>query len=608
MCFFFFGLLLIAVQPFFARGDDTVVRTPAGPARRQRNAALQPKVLNNFVSELLRVESPRAASSAQYAVVNQRDGWIFVSSQTTTAARVQIALDGRNLHVHQKAGVLESMRFVHKGAHTLALSPVAGLRQLVVRSIPELGFARYNTPSVLLASQAGRTPRPGEVARHDRAFLSRDILPNINLLVGNGTPEDEPMLRDWKAQGKRWLVQCSAIGISSKEEVTADSIEKYLTSTAGFTNPGIDGVLIDEFLDGEHKAYAAWCEALRRMRANPKYRQKLIYPYCTDLYDAKASHRFSRVAIECGCKFAYERYLAESRDAKRAEYEINLHLPSSLADWDAKLPGVAKHVIVCLGTFSQPPENLDINPGMNYKVFLDRQMNVLANDPRCRGLYGLMTYLSSYSDPEVIRWSGKLLRHYCIEGKTTLLSTGPLMLPHLANGDFVDGLRGWTVSEAQPGSVAAKTSPGFSWLQGRYPKTRRGDTVLWMKRSSAGPNVVRQPIKDLEPGRLYTFCMCSGDHRDLSKPQKLAIAIDLEGVDILPGQVEQDVFHNCYSHTHGVYDAKRPAWMNYHWMLFRARDKQATLKISDWTGPRQPGGPVGQELMMNYVQVQPYDD
>ena len=359
------------------------------------------------------------------------------------------------------------------------------------------------------------------------------------------------MLRQWKAQGKQWLIECSAIGISSKEKVTVDSIEKYLTSTVGFTNPRIDGVLIDEFLDGEHEAYAAWNEALRRVSANPKYRHKIIYPYCTDLYEAKASHRFSQVAIQCGCKFAYERYLAEPTDEKAAKHEIDLHLPSSLADWDAKLPGVARHVIVCLGTFSQPPESLDINPGMNYKVFLDRQMNVLANDPRCPGLYGLMTYLSSYSDPEVIRWSGRLLRHYCIEGKTTMLSTDPLMLPHLANGDFEKGLSGWTVSEAEPGSVAAKTSPGFSWLQGRYPETKRGDTVLWMKRSAAAPNVVRQPIKDLQPGRLYTFRMCSGDYRDLSTPQNLAIAIDLEGVDILPGQVHQDVFPNCYDHLHG---------------------------------------------------------
>jgi hypothetical protein len=589
----FFGLLLLAESPCCALGD----------------AAPPAKVLNNFVSELLQVDSPPfGLAPRSFTWEAPRDGWLFVRSQTTGAAPVQVTLDGAPLHAHTKAGVLESMWLVRKGPHTLTASTTRGLTHLVARSIPALGFARYGSTSVLLSSRVKGESDRREVTCYDRQFLSRDVLPNVNILVGSGAADEESMLRAWKAEGKQWLVECGAIGISSKDKVTADSIEKYLASTVGFTNPNIDGVLIDEFLDGEHEAYSAWNEALRRVSANPKYRNKVIYPYCTDLYDAKASHRFSQVAIQCGCTFAYERYLAEPADEKAAKHELDLHLPSSLADWDAKLPGIAQHVIVCLGTFSQPPENLDINPGMNYKVFLDRQMNLLANDPRCAGLYGVMTYLSSYSDPEIIRWSGKLFRHYCIEGQTTLLSRDPLMLPHLVNGDFDHGLHGWTVNPSQPGNVAAKTSAGFSWLQGRYPETKRGDTVLWMKRSATGPNVVRQEIKSLEPGRLYTFRMCSGDYRDLAIQQKLGIAVDLEGADVLPGPSQQDVFPNCYSHTVGPYDAKRRAWMNYHWILFRARDRQATLKISDWASPQHPGGPVGQELMMNFVQVQPYDE
>ena len=38
----------------------------------------------------------------------------------------------------------------------------------------------------------------------------------------------------------------------------------------------------------------------------------------------------------------------------------------------------------------------------------------------------------------------------------------------------------------------------------------------------------------------------------------------------------------------------------------RADSPTARLTISDWADERTPGGPVGQELMHNFIQVQPY--
>ena len=47
-------------------------------------------------------------------------------------------------------------------------------------------------------------------------------------------------------------------------------------------------------------------------------------------------------------------------------------------------------------------------------------------------------------------------------------------------------------------------------------------------------------------------------------------------------------------------------WMNYHWYLFRAKGKSARVIITDWKGDAEPAGPVGQQLMFNYLQVHPY--
>ncbi len=32
----------------------------------------------------------------------------------------------------------------------------------------------------------------------------------------------------------------------------------------------------------------------------------------------------------------------------------------------------------------------------------------------------------------------------------------------------------------------------------------------------------------------------------------------------------------------------------------------ATLTVSDWATDTQPGGPLGQELIYNFIEVQPY--
>ena len=66
------------------------------------------------------------------------------------------------------------------------------------------------------------------------------------------------------------------------------------------------------------------------------------------------------------------------------------------------------------------------------------------------------------------------------------------------------------------------------------------------------------------------------------------------------------VVPNCYSHRHGPYDRENKAWMNYYFRVFRARGKTANLTITDWASGREPGGPIGQELAFNFIQVQPY--
>jgi hypothetical protein len=48
--------------------------------------------------------------------------------------------------------------------------------------------------------------------------------------------------------------------------------------------------------------------------------------------------------------------------------------------------------------------------------------------------------------------------------------------------------------------------------------------------------------------------------------------------------------------------------MTYHWLRFRAMGPTATLTLSDWTKSGEPGGPAGQQIMVNFVEIQPVLD
>jgi len=66
------------------------------------------------------------------------------------------------------------------------------------------------------------------------------------------------------------------------------------------------------------------------------------------------------------------------------------------------------------------------------------------------------------------------------------------------------------------------------------------------------------------------------------------------------------VIANNYAHGLGAFNAQNPAWLNYHFRVFRAIGSTAKLVISDWVGPPAAGGPIGQELMFNFIEVKPY--
>lgn len=100
--------------------------------------------------------------------------------------------------------------------------------------------------------------------------------------------------------------------------------------------------------------------------------------------------------------------------------------------------------------------------------------------------------------------------------------------------------------------------------------------------------------------------MFTGDYADLqpgkTRQDQQVLAIAVDGAEVQPGGFSYP-FKSCRGPK--PFTAKDPFWMTYHWLRFRATGPTATLTLSDWAGLAEPGGPVGQQTMVNFVEAQP---
>jgi len=566
--------------------------------------------LNNLVVELLSVEGfPAGATEKAFAL--PREGWVFAGLETRAGEEVALGLDAApmplpptrsNTNDHVS---FELMHYLAAGQHTIRTSRPAGgaAARLVVRAIPDLVYSRY-----------GSDPQVSEFGKFDRAYMERHVLPNINCMVGPADTPDVAFLERWKSAGRRYLVE--AYAKPWFEKWPADRAFQYWLDVGGFMHPLVDGMIADEFWREKDRGFDAVTESLRRMRADERTKGKRFCPYCTSLYGDAGGEAFLRQVMAAGDRFAWERYLSERPTLEESRRHLQSVLVDEARKWAEHIPGSIEHMIVCFGhLMTAPPESVNTDPAVDQKYYMDMQFNLLANDPAFRGVGGVMEYLSSYADEEYVRWAMRLYRHYCIEGRTAMLSDafGYGFRPeHIVNADFEDGAKAWTLDLAGEGTISTGRHEGYSWLEGRYPRTATGDTFLLMTRSAERPNRASQPVRGLKPGRLYALKMYTGDYGDLkaarSNRQTHALSIRIDGGEIVPDRSFQHVFGNCYSHSLGRFNSEYKYWMNYHQQVFRAKAETATLTLSDWRSEGGASGPVGQQLIFNFVEVQPYYD
>lgn len=581
--------------------------------------------VNNLVSQLLEVASISKSGQA-FPFTRSSDGWIFISSISKGTGTIRVTLDKESdaviVHDAPNGSRREAMRYVTKGTHAIRVEGKGefNLEKLEVRAIPELIHCGLGFDSQIKG-----------YGHYDMDFLKPDILPNVTtLIVPSNIKLSESVIEDWHRQGKKFVAE---VGINSQ----AKTAEEHFNFWNSFYDraPFLDGIIINEFIvnrpvaewaeltperlarmERERQLYEVYGEAIKKMHADARHKNKMLYAYVggsgKKLNQEIIGTNCIQTVVDCGYRVAPERYLHEMSREKGSKDALQLFV-DGITDWQSKTRGIMKQMVIAFGLFSMPPGGINKQPNVDYHVWMDQQMNVVANHPAMSGLGGLEWWTSTLADEETVRFVGKLYRHYGIEGKIEMLTKDPLFLPHIQNADFEKGTEGWTLHPAEQGTIAAKSFPRYGRIEGRFMGLGRpadpehiGDTFLWMRRSEKGPNTFSQTIRGLEPGRLYSMKMFSCDYDDLVNPKakkpeeiKTSASVRIDGVEI----DSKRSFNEVYSSNP---EPKIPVCITYYWKVFRARSETATLTVSDWVSEKEPGVPMGQEQAFNFLEIQPY--
>jgi len=551
--------------------------------------------LNNLVTELASVSVDAASLTIPFD--NPRAGWVYIA--ITEDAEASLFLDGAAeplaLRAYAAARMRESMRHLPAGPHRLRVENGAG-RRVVVRAVPELMYCYYPTK-----------PHIQAYGPYTWEYLERHVLPHVNVLVTRSDVIPE-VFQQWLREGRRWVSNASLPGLADKEPPSPDAVYTAWAGNAGVLRPEFSGLIVDEFCDFSRGHFESWNTAVTRLHENAAFKDKRFYAWCITLFDYKPAAAFCESLFKRGDLFVWEQYFDEPANEKALEKETLKPWRAKMRGWRKAYPGIERNMVMCLGYLSAPPETLNVNPAVDYHVFLERQLRTLAMAPEFDGLGGIMEYMADYADEESLRHAHALLRHYAIEGNTEPLNADPYVLPHLQNGDFDSGLDGWEVEPASAGAVSAGKMDKYSWLQGRYPEIKRGNTFCRFRRAADKPNVIRQKLTDLEPGRLYSIKYIAANLSRLAEERPAAFRLTIADAELAEPYAFEYVYPSCYSHEAPPYTRDHPAWFTWGRVVIRPTGTTATLTIADWRSENDAGAPAGEELAVNFVEVQPFHE
>ena len=541
------------------------------------------KRLNNFATEVL--NKPVVGTIQNFSFGTTRNGWVFFAVKNANPANLQVTLDGSDVIIDAETPRAEAFREIGIGEHTLAVSGAKG-GTIIARSIVDI----FN---YCPGSNSGVPENPP----YNWDFQMKYGMPAITTQNGGSIPADK---RDWlHKHGYKWLANLASTNLKDENDLT-----ERLEKCSGMNQPFYDGVTCDEQFFGQPTMIQLYTAGLKAFK-NPQ--NKLIYTWIVgkpgmQLIDQDFMATSINASKSRG-KLIYEAYCRTKASKEEAQEYLETYVTDTIKRFKAFYPDAEKSTGIIFGDFNQVPIlSLAHHPEVDYKYYLDMQLNLVANNPSfkdigCTGYWG-----SYYADHELHRWAYMLLRHYCVEGNTTMLSDkyGFSYMPnHIVNGDFRGNLDGWTAK----GNVTTDSFQGFaSSSQNRWGGGSVGDTFAVLTKNDTEVSSVTQKAVNLVPGKAYCLKFATFDVDDVKakrlNPRKFGITAHLsEGADI---QKKLSWHHvdkrekGRYAHNNGV------ARINLVHIVFIAKSDTVTITLDNVAALK------GEKLGINYLSLNPF--
>ncbi|MBP5638365.1 MAG: carbohydrate binding domain-containing protein [Victivallales bacterium] len=542
--------------------------------------------LNNLVVEILNAPLAKTTDAQTFDFCTMRSGWIFIAAQDAAADSLEIMLDGKLVVINSQTPRLENFRDVLIGGHTLEIKGAVNGGRIVVRSIPEI----FNyCPGI----NNGVPENPP----FDWEFQKRYVLPAVTTQNGGNIPQEHR--KEFFDAGYKWIANLGTVNVK------ADELVRRLDTCAGMNNPAYQGVSCDEQFFNQVSSIMPYTDGMKKFV--PK-NDHVIYTWITNQPSVVGLH--NDFIAEClnAChgrgRLISEVYCRTKRTLKNAQEYLDNNIIERTKAYKRFYPNIIDHWGIILGNFNQIPIlSLAHHPNVDYKYYLDMQFNLLANNPECKDMAITGYWGSYYADHELHRWAFMLTRHYCVEGKTTMLSDeyGFSYAPgHIKNGDFDNGFDHWTTS----GNVTNGKHTGFaSNSHNRWGGNGgAGDTFAVFTKEEDEVSTVTQVAKGFVPGKAYCLQFSTVDYNDVKasrlNPRQFGINVTLDD----GAQIRKDLswlhidkrVKGRYAHNNGV------ARCNLHHIVFIATKPEITVTFDNAKALK------GEALGLNYVMLNPF--
>ncbi len=529
---------------------------------------------NNFVTTL-----PVKAAGGQSAFTMPRAGW----ARFGQIALPQVTVRGPGGEHTVKSSAGAAQMYLAPGDYTV---DVAGAE---VKLVPTLMFCSMSgkfgdDEPVFIPEIKNYSGRSG-MFLYNWNYLRLDILEPFNLLVLGSPWHDD--LKAWSEEGRR-IVRMGPVA-----EKGAESLARWNQLSV---EKGLDGIIPDEFIipsgrkdasdaslgyarpgrgfDAETlKAIGEW----KKAHPDQTFYAWLGVPWNAESADLKPL--YDAVAAADGM-IAWESY-GFSRDC---EGELNSRYLSRASGFAKLGGGNLNRFIVCPGTY----EFIENNANVDFKVWLDQQLNTVANHPDFAGTGGIGMWIAYYTDPEILRWFSALVKHYGIDGEKTMLSDryGYKLRPGIVKHAEWESLDAWN----PVGAVELVDKKDTGVPDSYYPRSRQN--MLRMTRTPGALNSVAQTLGGLEPGKLYALTVLV-TNPDTADKVTYGLDVKLENAEIVNSRMRW---------MNDFIKRDKPVWNAYK-IVFRAGDKPVKLILSesDDAAKARPA-----TLLIDSIQVTPY--